>query len=325
MRRQDHIGKGRERAAEGLLRAPRLLGEDVERGPQQTASAQRLLQRLEVHHMAAAEVQQHRARLHGGQRAGVDQVAVLRAAIDVQRDHVGGAQQLLQRARPPGVAQRQLLGGVVVDHAHAQRLGHHGELGADCAVAHHAQRLAPHLARVRRRLVPAALRACPPPWAARPQQHDGESDRQLHHRARIGIGGVEHGHAPVGGGAEIDPVRPDAEGAHGQQPVGARQHGRVELGLGAHAQHVHAAQALGELGFRQGPATGLDGVAGLGEQRGGVRVDALQEQHADLFAGIAEARAHRTCSAIMSKLVATTSATAITLGRATTSVKAANT
>ena len=84
---------------------------------------------------------------------------VARRLRHVQAHHVGLGQQLVEGVGGLDVAVAQLVGVVVVDHAHAHGLGQHGELGADVAVADDAERLAAHLVGADRALVPAAARA----------------------------------------------------------------------------------------------------------------------------------------------------------------------
>jgi len=54
-------------------------------------------------------------------------------------DCLGVGEQLVKGLAAARIAQRQLVGDVVEDDPHAQRLGHHRELAADVAVPHDAQ------------------------------------------------------------------------------------------------------------------------------------------------------------------------------------------
>ena len=93
------------------------------------------------------------------------------------------------------VAERQLGHDVVEDDAHAERFGEHADLRADVPVADDAERLAAHLVRPGRRLVPlAAVRAGIAPRHAAQQHHD-LGDDQLGDAARVGERRVEDRHA----------------------------------------------------------------------------------------------------------------------------------
>ena len=88
---------------------------------------------------------------------GAEEPGVARATVDVQRDHVGLGEQLVEGADPTGVAVGEPVGGVEEDHPEAERLGEVGQLGADVAVADDAERAAAHLVAALRRLVPDAV------------------------------------------------------------------------------------------------------------------------------------------------------------------------
>ena len=71
--------------------------EDVEGGAGDRPLGQRGDERLLVHDRAAARVHEHGRRLHPGQRGGVDQMPRLVGQRQVQRDDVGGREQLVER------------------------------------------------------------------------------------------------------------------------------------------------------------------------------------------------------------------------------------
>ena len=73
-----------------------------------------------------------------------------------RRDDVGDLEQLVEADAAARVAERQLVGGVVEDHPHAECLGHDRQLGADVAVADDAERAAADLMRAAGGLVPHA-------------------------------------------------------------------------------------------------------------------------------------------------------------------------
>ena len=114
-------------------------------------------QRLVVDHDAAAQVEEQAARAHLGELLPAEQAGVARPSVDVQRDRLGLGQQLVEAVAAAGVAQGQLVGDVVEEHPHAQRLGHHRQLAADVAVADDAEGAAADLVRALGRLVPLAV------------------------------------------------------------------------------------------------------------------------------------------------------------------------
>ena len=74
-------------------------------------------QRLLVDDEAAGEVEEDRARPHRGELLVAEEAGVADPAVDVQRDDVGHLEQLVEGVAAAGVAQRQLVGGVVEDDA----------------------------------------------------------------------------------------------------------------------------------------------------------------------------------------------------------------
>lgn len=79
------------------------------------------------------------------------------------------------------------------------------------------------------------------------------------------------------GGAEVDLVGADAKSAHGQQVRRRLEGGGAHVGVAPDAEHVDVRQALGQLGFPEGAVQGLDLVARLGQQGGGVGMDVFQQ------------------------------------------------
>jgi hypothetical protein len=96
-------------------------------------------QRGVVDHEAARQVEEDCSRPHPCELLLAEQAVVRDPPVDVQRHHVGLREQLVERAAATGVAQRQLVGRVVEQHRHAERLGQHGQLAADVAVADDAE------------------------------------------------------------------------------------------------------------------------------------------------------------------------------------------
>ena len=282
MRRQDHVGQTLQRRPERVRRAGRLDREHVDSGAVQVAAAQRPGQRVEVHHHAAAVVDQVGAGAHGGEFGGADHAGGAGGFGHMQADHVAGGQQLVQADHRLGVAVAQFVGDVVVDHPHAHRLGHVAELAADAAIADDAQRFAAHLKAALGRLVPAAGMGAFAAAGDAPQQHDDLPDHQLGHAAGVGERRVEDRDAVAAGGGEVHLVSADAEAADQHQPVGGGEYLGGELGARADAENVNAGQRPGQLRAVQRLGDTLDlRVAGRGEHAGGAVADAFQQQHAD--------------------------------------------
>ncbi|MND93617.1 hypothetical protein D3C80_858090 [compost metagenome] len=290
--RQDDVLQPLQGTGEGVGVGARLLGEDVHRRAGDAARLQRLGQGVDIDDVTARQVQEQGARLHLRQLGRADDQGVVLAPVDMQADHVGLGQQGVQRAHAPGVAQGQTFRQVVEDDPHPQVLGQDRQLRADGAIADDAQGLAAQLARTSRRLVPLALVHGRRLVGHVAHQDDGQADGQFDHRAGVGIGGVEDGHAMFVGGLQIDLIGADAEGGDGQQAVGVLQHALADIGLGANAQNMDALDRLDQVVLVQRALHGLDGIARLLQPLDGGGVDVLQQQHLDAVARIGPAARH---------------------------------
>ncbi len=147
MGRQDDVGEPAQGRLERRAIRAGLFREHVDRRAPELPRGQGLPQRFEIDHETAAQVDQDRPVLHGGQLSRADEVSVLGTPVDVHGHDVHSSQELLQRAADPGVAERQLLSGVVEPHLHARGLGQDGQLGTDVAVADDPETLPSDLAR----------------------------------------------------------------------------------------------------------------------------------------------------------------------------------
>jgi hypothetical protein len=200
--------------------------------------------------------------------------------VDVQRHDVGLGQQLVERAAATGVAERQLVGRVVEQHRHAERLGQHGQLAADVAVADDAEPPAADLVAADGGLVP-------PPGVhvvvldGQPAgQRDDLGQRQLDDAAGVAERRVEDAHPALGGGGQVDLVGADAEGADREQVRSGVEDLGGDRGVGADAEQPHPGQPLGQLAGPERPVQPVDVVAGVLERPGGVGVDVLEQQGA---------------------------------------------
>src|SRR5690606_6190139 len=158
---------------------------------------------------------------------------------------------------------------------------------ADVAVADDAQRLAAHLVAAGGRLQPVAAQAGGVARGHAAQQHDGLRQHQFGHAAGVGVGRVEHRHALASGSLQVDLVGADAEAAHRHQPPRIGQDLGRQLRARADADDVRFADALAQHGLGQRAGVGFDvGIAGVAEHGHRARAQALQQQHADVLAGI---------------------------------------
>ena len=72
----------------------------VEACPEEVAAVQCLHEGIVVDETAARRVDEHRARLHRGERLGVEHPRIVGVHGHVDRHHVAGDQQFLQSRRP---------------------------------------------------------------------------------------------------------------------------------------------------------------------------------------------------------------------------------
>ncbi len=158
---------------------------------------------------------------HPGELLGAEEAGVAGPAVHVQGHHVGAGEQLVEAVAAVGVAQREPVGGVVEVDAHAQRLGEHGELGADVAVPDDAQRPAADLVAAVGGLVPDAVVHAGVLLGEPAGQRDDLGDGQLDDAAGVGERRVEDGDAAARGGGQVDLVGADAERADRQPGCGA--------------------------------------------------------------------------------------------------------
>ena len=287
MRGQDDVVMPGQRADEGIAVALRFDREHVHRGAADVAAFQRGVQRIDVDHGAARGIDQVRARLHRRQLRRADHVLGGRGFGHMQGDDVGAGQQVLQRGCRLRIAQRQLGLDVVVDHLHAQRLGHDPDLGADMAVADDPQGLAAHLVAAGGGFGPAATVALRVFLRNAAGQHDGFGNHQLGHRAGVGIRRIEHRHAGQLRRFQVDLVGADAETAHRDQALGMAEHLGAELGARTDADDVRLGDALDQLLFRQRLGMRFDlAVTGRAEGVDRRLADPLQQQNMDALLGV---------------------------------------
>ena len=226
MRGEDDVVEPAQRRLERVALGLRLDREDVERGAGDVAGEDVVAQRLGVDDHAARGVDEQAARLHLRELLRAEEAGVAGPAVDVQAHDVGLGEQVVEALHPPGVAVGEPVGGVEEDHPQAHRLGEVGQLGADVAVAHDAERAAADLVAALRRLVPDAGVHLLGLLGQPAGQHDDLADHQLHDAAGVGVRRVEDRDAALGRRDQVDLVGADAEAADRQQ-VGRRvEHAR---------------------------------------------------------------------------------------------------
>ena len=278
MRGQDHVRQALQAGDERVARGLRFVGEDVDGGAGEVAAQQMAAQRLVVHHDASTQVEEQAARPHLAELVLAEQAGVPGATVDVEGDRLGNLEQLVQAGTAPGVAEGQLVGHVVEVDPHAQRLGDHGQLAADVAVADDAEGPAADLVRALGRLVPDPGMHGGVLVGQVPGHGDDLGDHQLDHTAGVGERSVEHHGPALGGRGQVDLVGADAEGADGQQVRGRVQDPPRHCGLGADAEHRHPTERIDQLRLVQRSLGGLDGNAALDEQADAFGMDVLQQQ-----------------------------------------------
>ena len=175
------------------------------------------------------------------------------------------------------VAERQPVDDVVEDHAHAQRLGHHGQLGADVAVADDAERAAAHLVR-------ADWRTCPrrPACISRLRSVSRRASAMISAMASsttervLEYGALKTATPASVAAVQVDLVGADAEGADGAELRRRLEDGARDVGARSDAEVVDALEGGDQVALGQRPGPGVDLVALGLESLDGVGVDVLK-------------------------------------------------
>ncbi len=279
--RENGVRQRLQRRAEALAPARRLAREHVHGGAGEPARAELIGERVQVHDVATAVVDEAGAVLHPREHLAPEQPLRLRGAGHVQRDDVRRLEQLVERADRTRVAERELRHDVVIDHAHSERLCQHGHLRADVPVADDAERLAASLATAFRALQPPAFVRREVLFRDGAQQCDAVAHHELRDRARVRERSVEDRHAQRRGGRQVDLVRADAERADRQQPTSGGEHLLAQLRLRPDPEHVRVGDPLFQLGRPERAGDGLHPEALLPEPIDGDPMDPLQQQDLD--------------------------------------------
>jgi len=114
------------------------------------------------------------------------------------------------------------------------------------------------------------------------QQHHDLGNDQLGNTARVGERRIEHGDPERLGGAEVDLIRPDAEGAHRNEFRGGSEYLGRQLGPRPDADHVRVGDGVLEPRPVERTRVLLDVRVAVGLQRvDGAAVDRLQQDDLD--------------------------------------------
>ena len=240
VRREDDVRQPTHDAREVVRVALRLLRIDVERSARELLGFDRGRERVEIDDRPAAQVDEVRALLHHRELGGADHALRLRRLRHVQRDEVARAQQRLERVDGLVVPHRERGPDVIGDDAHAHRLGEHADLRADVPVADDAERLAAHFEGGGRDLAPLPLVDLARAIAELPREHDHLADDELGDAPRVAERRVEHGHAALVRGLEVDLVRADAEGPDRQKPLARLERAARDLGFASDSEEMNA-------------------------------------------------------------------------------------
>src|SRR6266550_1665345 len=209
-----------------------------------------------------------------------EEVVVGRPPVDMQRHHVGLAGQVAEGLAAVRVTEREPVGGVEEQHAHAEILGQHRQLRADVAVADDAQRATAYLVRAVGRLVPDARMHQGVLVREPPGQRDDLGDRELDHAAGVGERRVEDGDAPLRGCLQVDLVGADAERADREQLGRGVQDALRDVRLGADAQQGDRTDPVDQLVLVERAVERLDLEVGGAQHRHGVRMDLFEQKYA---------------------------------------------
>ena len=216
MRRDDHRVELEQRPVVRLRR------EHVEGGARELPRADRLDQRVLVDERAARRVDEPRAVAHLGDRLAVDQAARLVRQRGVERDDVGGAEQLLERLRLLDAEVAEAVApdeGVVGDDVHRKAERTACDLLPDAPEPDHAEGLARELDAAPARALPAALLERRVRLRDVARERDDQADRLLRRRDDRRLGRVRDDDPPAGRRVDVDVVDPDPRPADHLQPV----------------------------------------------------------------------------------------------------------
>ena len=223
VRRENHVGQIGEPDIELRHGGRRFQREDIERRAPEVTARQRLAQRLDIHDLAARQVEQIAARAHAGKLGAANHGHGARRFGHVERHEIRFLEHAVEISHRAGEAKRQLPDDVVKQHPHAEGLGEQAHLLADVAVADQANGMSPHFVRAGQRFIPVAVVQRVALVAEAPGQGDDAAERELGHAAGGRVRRVEHRNPPPCRIADRDLIRAHREAADRQHPPGLLQ------------------------------------------------------------------------------------------------------
>lgn len=272
MRCQQHIVEAQKSRVD-----LRLLFEDIEARAANALVAKGIDESIFVDHGTAGGVDEQRGRFHSGKRGGVDEVVGIGRERAVQRDHITGLQQLVER---------HSTGSRVVHDLHPEGLGPLGHSASDAAHPHNAQPRPVELKAAQQGGMPAIEAALTDSLVALSQT---PTDPKQQGQSKVGRGRGEHAggvgddDASFAGSVEVDVVDP-----HGMLGDDLELRDVHQVGIhrvGEHRQQtVTAPHAKAQNHLRDGRVAvdQIDAETGTHQDSDAGRVDVLSDKHAHL-------------------------------------------
>ena len=245
MRGEDHVGQAAQLGDELVAAALRLLREDVDRGAGEVARSPGARRSASWSMTKPRDRLRNRLpRAHPGELLLAEEAAVAGPAVDVQGHHVGHLEQLVEGGAAAGVAQRQLVGGVVEVDASCRGSRPAPTAGCRCCRTRRCPSVRPRTSW----LPSAALSqtpSCMPAFFSVSRRVSAMiSARASSTTLRVLENGALKTATPAaGGGGQVDLVGADAERADREQVGRRRQHRGGDLGLGPDAEQVDAGRS----------------------------------------------------------------------------------
>ena len=227
------VGRGREMRRDHHLveleQRPRvrLRREHVQGGPRELPRADRLDQGVLVDERPARRVDEPRAVAHQRDRVAVDQAAGLVRQRRVERDDVGGAEQLLERLQLLDAEIAEAVApdeGVVGDDVHREPERAACDLLSDPPEPDDPEGLPCQLDAAPARAFPATLLERGVCLGDVAREGDDQADRLLRRRDDRGLGRVRDDDPAAGRGVDVDVVDPDPSPADHLQRARALDH-----------------------------------------------------------------------------------------------------
>ncbi len=254
---KDHVVPTLEGGFEFFVLGLGLHGEYVNGGTGQSLVVEGGGQGINIHHTAAAGVEEEGAFFHPADLFLANHAHRIGGARHVEGHHIGAFHEIAHVDDPGGVTHAELVHDVVVEDAHAEGLGENGDLLADVAIADDAEGLSTHFRAACRGLVPFAGVGIFYLAIESAEEHTNIGHDELGHGARVGVGRIKDGNSPMFGRVQIHLVGADTEGTEGQEPVGFLEDGSCDLGLGANPKNMNVFDESKQFFFIQRTGAGV--------------------------------------------------------------------